>query len=86
MNIKDLKGLGPKSSEMLSLIGINTVEEFMETDPFDVYRRLHCVNLANLNFLYAIIGAQENIHWQEVSRTRKTEILCRLDDLGLAPC
>jgi DNA transformation protein len=38
-----------------------------------------------LNSIYAIIGARENISWLEVANTRKTEILMRLDDLGLAP-
>ena len=38
-----------------------------------------------LNSIYAIIGAREDLHWQEVARTQKGEILMRLDDMGLAP-
>ena len=38
-----------------------------------------------LNSIYAILGARENISWIEIKNTRKTEILMRLDDLGLAP-
>jgi DNA transformation protein len=38
-----------------------------------------------LNSIYAIIGARENRSWLEVAKTQKTEILMRLDDLGLAP-
>lgn len=40
---------------------------------------------AGLNSIYAILDARENIHWQEVARTRKSEILMRLDDVGLVP-
>ncbi len=38
-----------------------------------------------LNSIYAILGAQQDVHWQEVARTQKYEILLRLDDMGLAP-
>lgn len=85
MRIRELNGLGPKSEEMLQKVGINSVEDFIDSDPFELYQRLFDAGLANLNFLYAMIGAQEGMHWQEIARTRKTEILLRLDDLGLAP-
>ncbi|MEH6443225.1 MAG: TfoX/Sxy family DNA transformation protein [Oceanospirillaceae bacterium] len=86
MRLRDLKGFGPKSEEILALVGISSVEEFMATDPFDLYKELkEKVKSTGLNSIYAIIGAQEGIHWLEVSRTRKTEILMRLDDMGLAP-
>jgi len=38
-----------------------------------------------LNSIYAILGAQQDVHWQEIARTQKYEILLRLDDMGLAP-
>jgi len=84
--IADLPGLGPKSEIMLAQIGIETVDEFLQSDPFDLYRRLKARQEgASLNFLYAIIGAQQNRHWQDVRRDMKEEILIRLDDMGLAP-
>lgn len=86
MRIKDLKGLGPKSETVFATIGINTVEDFDRIDAYDLYIKLKQSNTRiGLNFLYAIIGAKENCHWQEIARTRKTEILIHLDDLGLAP-
>jgi len=84
--LRDLKGFGPKSEEILAQVDINSVEDFMKVDPFELYARLkEKVKGTGLNSIYAIIGARENVHWQEVSRTRKTEILMRLDDMGLAP-
>jgi len=86
MQLRELKGFGPKSEEMLAQVGIHSVEAFMEIDPFELYARLKkTVKGTGLNSIYAIIGAREGLHWQEVSRTRKTAILMQLDDMGLAP-
>lgn len=86
MRLRDLKGLGIKSEEDLSKVGINTIEEFMNADPFDLYKKLkETVPGISLNFLYAMIGAQEGKDWREISKARRTEILLQLDDLGIAP-
>lgn len=86
MRLRDLKGFGPKSEEILAKVNINSVEEFMATDPYELYKELKKkVKGTGLNSIYAIIGAQEGLHWQEVAKTRKMEILLRLDDMGLAP-
>lgn len=84
--IRDLRGLGPKSEQMLAAIGITDVAEFLSADAFEIYRQLaQQQQFKNLNMLYAMLGAQSNQHWQEIARSRKTEILIRLDDMGLAP-
>jgi DNA transformation protein len=84
--LQQLKGLGPKSQAMLMQVGIVSVEQFMACDPFEIYAKLHgTIPNLSLNMLYAMIGAQENIHWQVIKFERKTEILLRLDDLGIAP-
>lgn len=86
MRLRNLKGFGPKSEEILAEVNINNVDDFMAIDPFDLYKRLkENVKGTGLNSIYAIIGAREDIHWQEVAKTRKEEILYRLDDMGLAP-
>ena len=81
-----LKGFGPKSTQMLQKVGISSIEELMQIDPYQLYSQLK-KNLpgTSLNMLYAIIAAQEGTDWREVARNRKTEILFRLDDMGLAP-
>ena len=86
VRIQDLKGFGEKSEEILAKVGIHSVDKFMAIDPFELYKKLkETVPRTGLNSIYAIIGAQENISWQEVAREQKTEILFRLDDMGLAP-
>jgi DNA transformation protein len=84
--LRDLKNLGPKSEAALARVGIVTPEEFCAVDPFDVYVRLKVqVPGTSLVVLYALIGAIEGQHWLEVKRQRRSEILVRLDDRGLAP-
>jgi len=86
MRIRDLKGFGPKSEEILATVGVHSVEDFMAIDPYQLYQKLkQAVKGTGLNSIYAIIGAREGIHWQKVANTRKEEILMRLDDMGLAP-
>ncbi|WP_244291657.1 MULTISPECIES: TfoX/Sxy family DNA transformation protein [Vibrio] len=84
--IRDLKGFGPKSEEIFAKVGIESVDAFMAIDTYELYALLkQNVKGTGLNSIYAIIGAKEDLHWQEIARTRKTEILMRLDELGLAP-
>ena len=86
MKLRDLKGFGPKSEEILASVDIHSVDEFMQTDPYELYALLkEKMNGIGLNSIYAIIAAQEDIPWLEVVRTRKMEILLRLDDMGIAP-
>jgi len=55
-------------------------------DPYDLYRQLKEIAPGvSLNMLYAIFAAIEGCHWRDVQRERRTEILLRLDELGLAP-
>jgi len=86
MRLRQLKGFGVKSEEILAKVNINNVDEFMAADPYELYKDLkEKVPGTGMNSIYAIIGAQEDRHWQEVASERKTEILMRLDDMGLAP-
>ena len=86
MSVASLKGLGPKSSAALRAIGIESIEQLRAQDPFDVYAKLKAqVPGTSLNFLYGLMGAIEDVHWQEIKRTRRTAILLRLEEMGLAP-
>lgn len=86
MNLRNLRGLGPKSEAMLAEVGVHSVEEFLKADPFQLYKTLKAADSkTSLNMLYAIIGAQENCDWRDISRQRKTQILITLDDMGIAP-
>ena len=84
--IRDLPGLGSKSEAQIQSVGIADLEAFLATDPFEIYARLKQQQIpTSLNMLYALIGAQEGVHWQVVAREQRSAILWRLDDMGLAP-
>lgn len=83
--LSDLNGFGPRSEEILAEVGINSVQDFVKIDPYDLYALIKPMKGMGLNSIYSIIGARENVSWIEIKNTRKTEILMRLDELGLAP-
>lgn len=81
-----LPNLGPQSQAWLADIGITSAQQLRSSDPYAVYAQLKARHPAvSLNMLYALIGAVEGLHWQAVQRERRTEVLMRLDDMGLAP-
>ncbi|WP_199899029.1 TfoX/Sxy family DNA transformation protein [Ideonella sp. B508-1] len=81
-----LPGFGPKSTQALAKIGITTVEQLNARDAYEIYACLkQNVSGTSRNFLYGIIAAQEQKDWREIAKSRRTEILLRLDELGLAP-
>jgi hypothetical protein len=43
--VAQLKGLGPKSSEALRAIGVETVEQLRASDRFDLYSQLKALRL-----------------------------------------
>lgn len=82
----DWQGLGPKSREQLAAIGIDSPDALRAADAFEVYARLKARwPGANRNLVYALLGAQEGRDWRDIARERRTEVLLRLDALGLAP-
>ena len=84
--MKKLRGIGPKSLILFKKVGIDSHEKFMKIDPFELYKLLKQIEpKVSLNMIYGIIAAQEDIDWREVARNQKTQILMRLDDMGLAP-
>ncbi len=76
-----LAGFGPKTTRALADVGIRTLEALRARDPYELYRELKRRDPAvSLNFLYAILAAQDGCDWREVQRTRRTEIALRLDE------
>lgn len=86
MSAEGWQGLGPRSREQLAAVGIHTPAELQACDAFEVYARIKARwPAANRNLVYALLGAQEGRHWLDVARERRTEVLLRLDAMGLAP-
>lgn len=84
--LRDMAGLGPVTAAWLEQIGIHCPAELRAADPFAVYAQLRAaVKGVNVLALYALIGAIENRHWQDIKRERRMEIMLRLEQMGLAP-
>ncbi len=79
-----MQNIGPASRAQLAALGIDTLEQLRACDPFALYAQLKQINpKVSLNFLYAIIGAQEGRHWLEIKKERRLDILLHLESLGL---
>lgn len=72
--------LGPKSAAWLSKIGVTSLEELRELGSIEVMLRLKQSGIpASLNLLYALEGALEGRHWQDIKRERKGELVLMWD-------
>ncbi len=82
MSLKDLKGLGPKSEKQLNAIGINNKSDLEKIGALNAFIKLseNSSNNISLNFLYALVGALENKHWQEIAKDEKQRLLMELED------
>jgi DNA transformation protein len=78
--IKDAANLGPKSALWLAQIGITELEQVRQLGSIEVMLRLKRADIpVSLNMLYALEGALEGRHWQEIKRERKAELVVMWD-------
>jgi DNA transformation protein len=79
--VSDLRNLGPKSREWLAAIGIHSVADLRAAGAVPAYVALkRARGGVSLNMLYALVGAIEGVHWQDVRRTRRLELLIQVED------
>lgn len=72
--------LGPESKAWLAYIGIDTLAQLQARDAVQVYGAIKSQQAkASINLLYALVGAQQGVHWQEVARHQKMDLLMRLE-------
>ena len=83
MEIRKLKGLGPKSEQCLNAIGIFNKEDLEKIGAVSAYLKLNNQSIMkpSLNLLYAMVGALENKHWTKVAKNDKYRLLMELEDL-----
>lgn len=76
-----LLNVGPKTARWLMSIGIATPAELRRVGAVAAFVKLRRAHAGvSLNALYALVGAIEDLHWSEVRRTRRLELLLTLDD------
>ena len=71
-----LRNIGPKSAAWLRQVGLRTLEDLAATGPVEAYIRVRRAGFRpGLNLLYAIEGALNDTHWQEVPDARRAELV-----------
>jgi DNA transformation protein and related proteins len=79
-----MRGLGPASAKMIAQAGVTTSVALKKADLYQLYARIKQQQpKVSINLLYAMIGAVEDEDWRAIAKERRSEVLIRLDDLGL---
>lgn len=76
-----MKGLGPKSSERLSAVGIDTAEKLEELGAAEAYRLLQDAfpDWVSLNALWGMQVALMEIDWRQLPPEVKEQLLGELE-------
>ena len=71
-----MRNIGPKSSAWLRQVGLRTPEDLAAAGPVDAFMRVKRAGFKpSLNLLYALEGALQDCHWQEVPDARRAELV-----------
>jgi hypothetical protein len=80
-----LRNIGPKSAAWLRQVGLRTLDDLAAVGPVEAYMRVRRAGFRpGLNLLYAIEGALNDTHWQEVPDARRTELVAAFE-AGMIP-
>lgn len=80
-----IRNVGPKSAAWLRQVGVRTNEDVRRLGAVDVYLRTRRAGFkSTLNLLYALGGAEDDCHWQELSDERRTALLLAVEAAELA--
>lgn len=67
-----LRNIGPKSAAWLRQVGLRTREDLEAAGPVDAFMRVKRAGFKpSLNLLYALEGALNDCHWQDVPEERR---------------
>lgn len=71
-----LRNIGPKSAAWLRQVGLRTRDDLAAAGTLDAFMRVKRAGFKpGLNLLYAIEGALNDCHWQEVPEARRVELV-----------
>ena len=71
-----LRNIGPKSAAWLRQVGLRTQEDLESVGAVEAFIRVKRAGFRpSLNLLYALEGALQDCHWQEVPEARRNELV-----------
>jgi hypothetical protein len=78
-----MKNIGPKSSSWLKAVGITSREELISRGVAEVYVELKLEGFTvSKNMLWALWGAAEGEHWNNIPDSEKQRLLKQIDELS----
>ena len=71
-----LRNIGPKSAAWLRQVGLRSLQDLQDAGPVGAYLKVRRAGFKpSLNLLYALEGALQDCHWQEVPETRRQALV-----------
>lgn len=76
-----LKNLGMASVNILRAVGVNTLSDLKRTGSVEVYKRIKArdINVSKV-MLYALEGALQDIHWNDLTGERKRQLVAAAEE------
>jgi hypothetical protein len=75
-----IRNVGPKSAAWLKQVGVRSEDDVIRLGALECFMKVKRAGFkAGLNLLYALAGAEDGCHWQELSAERKQSLLIALD-------
>lgn len=76
MSAAKMRNIGPKSAAWLRQVGLRSLEDIAAIGTVDAFMKVRRAGFKpSLNLLYALEGALQNCHWQDVPDARRTELV-----------
>jgi len=81
VEIAKLRGLGPKSANMLAAVGIHSEADLKKVGAVQAYMKVtHQTDFKpGKNLLYAMIGALEDQDWRTIAREQRASLIFALE-------
>lgn len=71
-----MRNIGPKSAAWLRQVGLHTPDDLHAAGAIDAFMRVRRAGFKpSLNLLYALEGALQDCHWQEIPEGRRSELV-----------
>lgn len=80
-----IRNVGPKSAAWLRQVGVRSNEDVRRLGAVEVYLRTRRAGFkSTLNLLYALGGAEDDCHWQDLSEDRRRTLVMAVEAAELA--
>ena len=71
-----MRNIGPKSAAWLRQVGLRSLDDIAAAGTVDAFMKVRRAGFKpSLNLLYALDGALQDCHWQEIPEARRTELV-----------